>query len=817
MKKIVIIGGVAGGATAAARLRRISEDFEIVIFEKDEYVAFANCGLPYYIGDQITQRDNLFVQTVEGLTERYNLDIRNFSLVTNINRDEKTVSVKNLSNDETYDETYDYLILSPGAYPIKPNFPGLEAANNAFTLRNIENTDHIKDYLNNNQVRKAVVCGGGFIGVEMAENLCELGIEVTLIDLADQILKPFDPEIVSELELKLKAKGIKLVLGKKITDITNNAVVCEEETYETDLTILAIGVRPASELAKNAGLDTDKQGYILVDDYLKTNDDSIYAIGDAIKVKHFIDEQSVSIPLAWPANRQGRIVADTISGFKKTKYQGTVGASILKVFELTAASVGYTQTDLERRGVECASAIVAPNSNAGYYPGAKQMTLKLIFNPKTGEIYGAQGVGEKGVDKRIDVISTAIQAKMTVEDLPNIELCYAPPYNSAKDPVNQLGYHAENILSSESPVCYYNQLDAFLVDENTMVIDVRTELEVSVSAVEGAFNIPLETLRTTDRLPENLNQEIVVFCRVGQRGYIAQQILKNMGYTNVKNLDGGLHVYDSFKKNQIEQENIKIEQNGVKMKCVDDNCSLEVKTLDARGLQCPGPIMKTDETMKDMQNGEQLLVKATDGGFCADIQAWCNAKNNQVISQNVTPENDYEVLIQKGSGEVVSNNNQVATEDKGTIVLFSGELDKALAAMIIAQGGQAMGKQMTIFATFWGLNALRKDGKVDVDKTNFEKMFGAMMPKGADKLGLSNMNMGGVGSAMIKKRMADKNVDDLPTMIKKAQDCGVKIIACAMSMDLMGIKEEELIDGIEIGGVAKYIGESTGADMTLFI
>ncbi len=815
-QKIIVVGGVAGGATFVARLRRLSEDFEIIMFEKDEYIAFANCGLPYYIGGVITDRDKLKVQTVEGVSTRYNIDIRNMSEVTKINEQEKTVTVVNHKTGETYDESYDKLVLSPGASPIVPPFAGLKTATNAFTLRNIPDTDAIKGYVDENSPQNAVVIGGGFIGVEMAENLAHLGINVTLIDLADHILKPFDIEMAAMLEYNLKSNGVNILTGTSVSDVTGEYVeLSDGSRIDTDLTVLAIGVRPSTKLAEDTSIELAKNGAFVVNEKFETTSKDIYALGDAINITNPILGNEMHIPLAWPANRQARILADIFAGYDK-KYNGTIGASVLKVNELTAAATGYTEELLDIMNVEHDSVIVHRGSRAGYYPGGSNMSLKLVFNSE-GIILGAQAIGTDGVEKRIDVITTAIKFGAKVTDLEDIEVCYAPPFNSAKDPVNIAGYTAVNVLTGFSKTFKYNELEAIASDDNKILIDVRTKEEVEFGAVEGAINIDVDDIRDSiDKLQDIKGKEIYVFCQLGHRGYIAQKILNANGFDNVYNLSGGLNTYKAFYNNEKKKAEALVATKSVVTSAAENEGDMMIDhTLDACGLQCPGPIMATSKKMDELKPGESLEIRVTDSGFIEDIKSWCEKCGNELVSQ-ARVDNTFIVVIRKTEGESCHIDTN-ANKDNGTIVMFSGDMDKALGAMIIAQGAQAMGKQMTVFFTFWGLNMLRKDGKVEVDKTNFEKMFGAMMPQGADKLPLSNMNMGGMGTKMIKGRMEDKNVPDLKTQMQNALDSGVKFIACTMSMDLMGIKEEELIDGVEFGGVAKYIGESSGADLTLFI
>lgn len=465
-QKVIIVGGVAGGATAAARLRRLSEEVEIILVERGEHISFANCGLPYYIGETIKDRSKLLVQTVKGMSERFNLDIRNLSEVLSINIEDKSVTIKDLKNGESYNESYDKLLLSPGARPIVPPIPGLNENESLFTLRNIPDTDKIKSYVESKNPKKAVVIGGGFIGIEMAENLVDRGMEVTIIEMANQIMAPIDFEMASILHTHLKEKGVKLILEngvKLFADHGKKVVLSDGTEIETDMTILSIGVRPENELAKSAGLELGARGGIIVNEYLQTSDEHIYAVGDAVEVVDYISGTKAMIPLAGPANRQGRIAANNIMG-KKEKYQGTLGTSIAKVFNLTVAATGNNEKTLKRLGVAYEVVHIHPSSHAGYYPGAAPIALKLIFDKENGKIFGAQAVGADGVDKRIDVIATAIKGGLTVEDLTNLELSYAPPYSSAKDPVNMAGYVATNILEGELEMIQWHQVDQIVTE-----------------------------------------------------------------------------------------------------------------------------------------------------------------------------------------------------------------------------------------------------------------------------------------------------------------------------------------------------------------
>ncbi len=543
--KILIVGGVAGGATAATRLRRLSEENEVIIFEKGQYVSFANCGLPYHIGGTIHKRDALLLQTPESLKERYNLDVRVFTEVLSIYTDEKKISVKNLQTGEIYLENYDKLLLSPGAEPIKPPFEGIDS-DKIFTLRNIPDMDKIVAKTKNAQ--NFVVVGGGFIGLEVAENLIEAGKSVKLVELGNQVMAPVDYDIASFVHEKAKQKGLELLLNVGVEKFNDKGETIEVflndgTSVETDAVILAIGVKPETKLAVEAGLEIGETRGILVNEFLQTSNPDIYAVGDAIEVAHYINNKKVLITLAWPANRQGRIVADNIVLGNQYKYTGSLGSSILKFFELSVASTGLNEKTLKKFGIPYKTAIVTRGHHAGYYPGAKNMVLKLIFDEE-GKIFGAQAVGEAGVDKRIDVIATAIKGNLTVYDLPEIEITYAPPYNSAKDPVNIAGYTAENILKGDLEMVNYDDFWQFVEKNNAVILDVRTSKEFAGGYIEGAININVDDLREN---LQNLDKERVyaIYCQVGLRGYLANRILKNNGF-KVVNLNGGYNLWSKI-------------------------------------------------------------------------------------------------------------------------------------------------------------------------------------------------------------------------------------------------------------------------------
>ena len=819
-KKIVIIGGVAGGATAATRLRRLNEEDKIVLFEKGEYISFANCGLPYHVGGVIKERENLLLQTVDGMNQQYGLDVRNFSEVLEINPQSKSVTVLNHQTGERYVESYDQLIISTGAKAIVPPIVGIEEADNVFRLRNIPDMDQIKAYIAENQIATATVVGGGFIGLEMMENLVELGIQVQLIEMAPQVMPTIDIEMAQLIHSQMNIHGVHLILNDGLKEFRQNGrelLLTSGKTLQTDMTILSIGVLPENTLAKAAGLELGYKGGIKVNQQLQTSQPDIYAIGDAIEVIDLVSGQPTHIPLAWPANRQGRLVADIING-SDAGYFGTQGTAVAKVFELTVASTGNSERLLKQAGIEYETIHIHPNSHAGYYPGASPIALKLLFGID-GKILGAQAIGTEGVEKRIDVIATAMRFGARADQLASIELSYAPPYSSAKDPVNMLGYTADNILSGKVATFQWSQVDE-LISNNAFLLDVREEFELATGTIESSHHIPLNQLRQRlGELPKN--QPIYVYCQVGHRGYNAARILSQAGF-DVKNLDGGYKTYKTahYRIKPLDY----LSFNQTRHKSEDLKEPSEIIHLDACGLQCPGPILKVKEKIDKMSIGQKMEIEASDFGFGADLAAWCQNTGNTLLSNKIENGKVLATIV-KGKSSISESEMKnlpslgqegvlKETKDGATMVVFSGDLDKALASMIIASGAAAYGKKVTIFFTFWGLSILKKQ---KVKKSGLAKLFDIMLPSKANNLPLSRMNMGGMGASMIKYIMKQKNVDSLPDMIEQAHQLGVKFVACTMSMDLMGIEKEELFDFVEYGGVATFIGDSEQANMQLFI
>lgn len=817
MNKTVIIGGVAGGASCAARLRRLDPKREIVILERGKYISYANCGLPYHVGDVIRSRSALLLMTPERMQERFRIDVRVQNEVTAIDREKKTVAVRNLETGAEYTEPYDELVIATGSSPLRPRIPGIDSPR-IRTLWTVPDTDEIRALVQSEDIKTAAVIGGGFIGLEMAENLRRAGLEVSIVEALDQVMAPIDFELAQLLHEDIRDNGVKLHLADAVAGFEDDgkqvAVKLQSGAeVKADLVILSIGVRPNSQLAKDAGLTLNGRGGIVVDDHLRTNDPSIYAVGDVIEVEDFVFKGPTMVPLAGPANKQGRILANILAG-REDRYEGTQGSSVAKVFDLTAAATGANEKTLQKRGMvkgsDYESLIIVQNSHAGYYPGATPMTLKLLFAPDTGKIFGAQIVGREGVDKRIDTLGVTMRLGGTVRDLKNLELAYAPPYSSAKDPVNMAGYVAENILTGLVKIADY---DAPVTHPEAVLLDVREKAETMAYSVPNAVEIPLGQLR--ERCGElDKSKEYIIFCGIGVRAYNAGRILAQNGFETLSVYPGGVRFYQAQFPSPEEPESAPEVPPKQEEKPVENVKKIK---LDCCGMQCPGPIMEVFKSMNAMQEGELLEVTASDPGFAKDVGAWCRRTGNTLVS-NETKNGEYVATLKKGSAPSPVPEAPCAAAPKGkTIIVFDGDMDKVLASFVIANGALAMGRPVTMFFTFWGLTALRRDNKVKIQKAFMEKMFGAMLPRGSKKLKLSKMNMGGMGTKMMKGIMQDKNIDSLEDMMKKAMENGVKIIACSMSMDVMGIRPEELIDGVEIGGVGTYLGDAEESDVNLFI
>ena len=550
--KIVIIGGVAGGATAAARIRRRNEHAEIIVFEKSGYISYANCGLPYYIGDVITDPEELTLQTPESFFRRFRIHMKIHHEVVSIHPDRKTVSVKNLETGEAFEESYDKLILSPGAKPAQPRLPGV-GMDQLFTLRTVEDTFRIKEYITKNHPKSVVLAGGGFIGLELAENLRELGMEVTIVQRPRQLMTPFDPDMASMIHSEMRRHGIKLLLGYTVEgfrekDHEAEVLLKDNPSLRADMVILAIGVTPDTVLAKEAGLELGIKGSIVVNDRMETSVPDIYAAGDAVQVKHYVTGEDTLLSLAGPANKQGRIIADHICG-DDSRYPGSQGSSVIKVFDMTAATTGINETNARRAGLQVDTVILSPMSHAGYYPGGKVMTMKVVFEKATCRLLGAQIIGYEGVDKRIDVLATAIHAGMKATQLKDLDLAYAPPYSSAKDPVSMAGFMIDNITKEILKQWHLEDMDAVLKEEGAVLLDVRTVQEYSRGHISGFINIPLDELREHIHEIEK-GKPVYLICQSGLRSYIASRILEGYGYETY-NFSGGFRYYDAVVNDRV--------------------------------------------------------------------------------------------------------------------------------------------------------------------------------------------------------------------------------------------------------------------------
>ena len=818
MSKTVIIGGVAGGATAAARLRRLDENMEIVMLERGKYISYANCGLPYYIGDVIKSRESLLVQTPQAMRSKFNIDVRVENEVVKINREEQTVEVRD-EGGRLYKEGYDDLIIATGSSPLKPPIPGIDSEG-IYTLWNVDDTDQIRNLVDTEHPRTAAVIGGGFIGLEMAENLHKRGIHVSIVEAQNQVMAPIDFEMAQMLHENIDMNGVELCLGDGVSSFERKGErilinLASGRTIAADMVLLSIGVRPNSQLAKEVGLSLNEKGGIKTDKTLRTSDPHIWAVGDVIEVENLVTGKDVMIPLAGPANKQGRIAANNICrlGREMEEYDGSLGTSVAQVFDLTAAATGINEKTLKGMGLakgrDYEVALINQKSHAGYYPMAIPMTLKLIFG-LDGKIFGAQIVGQDGVDKRIDTIATVMIVGGTVKDLAKLELAYAPPYSSAKDPVNMAGFVADNILKGLVQFVMPEE-----ISDKMVVLDVSEDVERSVWQMPGSLHIPLGQLR--DRMEElPKGKTIVTYCAIGVRSYNEARMLMQSGFDDVRVLAGGAGFYKTYYSKPEQKEFDKeLDQTEVEVREVPEK---EIKILDCCGLQCPGPIMKVNEALNAMEEGECIKVSATDMGFAKDVESWCERTGNTFEGRERKGKENI-VTIRKGSQVTTEQSCQTAAElpQGKTMIVFDGDLDKVLASFIIANGAVAMGRPVTMFFTFWGLNALRKSTYVKVKKSFVEKMFGRMMPRGTGKLKLSNMNMLGMGTKMMKSVMKKKNVSSLEELMEQAKQNGVKLVACTMSMDVMGIRPEELIDGVELAGVASYLGDAEKANVNLFI
>ena len=851
MANYIVIGGVAGGASTAARLRRNDEHAHIVLVERGAYISYANCGLPYYTGTVIAERSKLFVMTPQSFQETLNIDVRINTEATAIDPKSKTVTLIDTTNGKTYQEPYDELILSPGAEPIRPPIPGMDLEG-IFTLRTVPDADAIKAWLDTLNPERAVVVGGGFIGLEMAENLAHRGVKVAIVEALEQVMAPLDFEMAAIVHRHLREKGLELRLrdGVKAFEKQDNRILvrlASGDTMLTDMVLLSVGIRPDTKLAQDAGIATipagkPGAGAILVDEHFHTNLPYIRAIGDAVAFKNPITGEVGVVPLAGPANKQGRLVADAVVyGDEKTPpWKGTLATSIAKIFDLTVAATGANEKVLDRIGKPHTGIIVHPNNHAGYYPGVVPLSLKVVFDPESGRLYGAQAVGYDGVDKRIDVLSALIGKKGTVADLTEFDQAYAPPYSSAKDPVNMAGFVADNVLAGRSHLIDYREFEK-LRSEGAFVLDVRTLEEFELGHIPGAICIPNTELRKhLSELPKD--KIILIYCSVGLRGYLSERILRQNGWSSVYNLSGGYKTWQVVMEKQDSSGALAAQaalygttQQGLQyaMTAYREGTGMpeqKIINVDACGLQCPGPIMRLKNEIDAVEPGTRIIITASDPGFSRDVQSWANLTGNLLISLEEKGGTIQAVIekgatissvVRKAEGQHSQQDSEgfkmLQTSQGATFIVFSNDFDKILAAFVLANGAVAVGKQVTMFFTFWGLSVIKRPEKPSVHKDFMGRMFGIMLPKHAGKLSLSKMNFAGMGVQMMKSRMKAKNVDQLEQMIQSSIASGVRMVACQMSMDIMGITKEEFIDGIEVGGVATYMEAASKSGVNLFI
>lgn len=652
MKKVVIVGGVAGGASAAARLRRLKEDYEIIVLERGPYVSFANCGLPYYIGHVIKEQRKLELMTPRSFLARFNIDVRINHEAKAIDKEKKEIQIRALENNKDYTLNYDYLVLSPGAMPIIPQFKIIDKVP-MFSLRTIPDAAEIKEYIENTKIAHATIIGGGFIGLEMAENLRGRGINVKIVEMLDQVMPALDKEMAQFIHQELILNGVCLGLDDAIESLgrtQNNRYYVKTKkgkVTETDLIILSIGIMPETKIAKDAGLDIAPKGHIIVNDSMITSDPSIYAVGDAVLIKQYQTQKSTAIPLAGPANKQGRIAADNIAGREST-YKGALGASVVKIFDLTVANVGLSEKQLKETEVQYEKIYLHPNNHAGYYPGATPIAFKLLFQVPSGKVLGAQAIGGSGTEKRIDVISTVIKFNGTVFDLEELELTYAPPFGSAKDPINMAGFIASNVLKGDMPIWHWDEIEK-IKEKNGYILDVRTSKEHEVGKIEGSVNISDMSLRDhLEELPKD--RPIYIYCAVGFRGYLATRLLMQKGFKNVSNLTGGYRLYEIAKATTEEiaaacgaPSQIVVEL--LKTKTTESD---EFIVVDASGLACPGPLNALVNTLETAPENKKIKIYATDPGFKSSVEAYAKLTEGVELLHLGKEEGKIVATLQKG-------------------------------------------------------------------------------------------------------------------------------------------------------------------------
>jgi NADPH-dependent 2,4-dienoyl-CoA reductase/sulfur reductase-like enzyme/peroxiredoxin family protein/TusA-related sulfurtransferase len=828
--RLVIVGGVAAGASAAARARRLSEAAQITVIERGPDVSFANCGLPYHIGGEIADRARLAVQTPESLARLLNIEVLARTEVVSVDRARKVVVVRgpaapgaetpggDAGNEREL--PYDKLVIATGAAPLRPPLPGIGDPR-VLTLRNLQDMDRIKSATG--KAARVLVIGAGFIGLEMAEQLRRIGKTVTLAEAADQVLPPLDAEIAAPVADELSAAGVELVLGDAIAGFEAEGAALSARLksgrlIETDLVVLAIGVKPESGLAAAAGLEHGARGAIKVNGHMQTSDADIYAAGDVVESVDRTTGTPMNLPLGGPANRQGRALADHIFlGANARPYPGHLGTAIVRVFDLAAGLTGWTEKRLAQAGRDYRATVVTDYQHASYFPGATPLTLKVLWSPEDGRLLGAQAVGADGVDKRLDVIATALAGGLTIDDLADLELAYAPPFGGARDVVNTAGFAARNERDGLArPVT--------TLPAGRAVLDVRPAAVADLSPIPDALNIPMPELRA--RLGElDSAKPWVTVCALGKTSYFAARVLAQAGF-DVVSLAGGVRVRPETTRVKAASPAAVANQLGAGKTAATPAPAArvtEAAELDCTGLACPGPLLQVKTRCDALAPGQELAVTASDPGFARDVEAFARSTGFELLGVE-RAKGLVKARLRRPVDAAAINASLIAAPAAGarrkgaTLVVFSGEMDKVMASLVIANGAAALGGPVTLFFTFWGINALRREQAVTVTgKTLLDRMFGRMLPRGLGALPLSKMNFGGAGRRLMRYQMASKRLPNLPGLLGTARLAGVRLVVCTMSMEAMGIRAEELIEGVEFGGVADYLASAETTGTNLFV
>ena len=818
--RVVIVGGGAAGASAAARLRRLDERAEITILEKSPDVSVAACGMPYFIGGEIADRSRMALHRPDSLGALLNVNVLADTEAVAIDRGRKTVLARHGGDGSEREIPYDKLVLATGAVPLRPELPNTHD-DRVRVLRTLADMDGIRQATRD--ARRVVVVGAGFIGLAMAEQLKQGGRTVSVVEMTPQVLPPLDPDMAAAVQAALGQAGVEVFVGDAVTafEPDGDVLMCRLRSgnvLPADLVVLAVGVGPDTALAAAAGLDVAARGHIVVNEWQQTSDPDIYAAGDAVELFDRQTAARMTLPMGGPANRQGRSIADHIGLPGQARpYPGHLGTAIVRVFGMTAAITGLSEKALQAAGTAYCRTVVTDFNHASYYPGATPITLKLLWHRIDGRVLGAQACGADGVDKRIDVIATAIAGKLTIDDLADLELCYAPPFGSARDVVNTAGFAAQNARRGLVKTVTAVPPDATLVD-------VRPQEMAALSPIPGSVNIPLPQLRK--RLGElSMDRPVVTVCAMGKTSYFAARILAQHGFADVTSFAGGVRFLSpasgSPSQAPVAPAPPAAGAAQAATSCPPVACGTPAPAalvIDACGMACPGPLLKVRDAVGRLGYGQLLVVTASDPGFPRDIQAFAEA-TGLTLESCTTEKGVITARIRKTGSAQAGAAGPAAGRRKGAaIVVFSGDWDKVMASLVIANGAAAMGGAVTMFFTFWGLNALRKEQRVAVPgKTFLDRLFGRMMPRGLRKLGLSRMNMAGIGNPMMTWRMKQLNLPNPHGLLASAQAAGVRIVACSMAMEAMGLRREELLENVEIGGVADFLGAAEESGTQLFI